>query len=326
MTYEITSDPKYLDTSVNAHDRFQHTQVNATGGFGPDEQLMPPDGSLGGSLDTVSATFETGCGSWAIFKLSRYLMSFTGQATYSDWVEKMFCNGIAGGLPLQPDGHTFYYSDYRIGGGTKVYLEDQKWSCCSGTYPQAVADYHNLIYLHDNEGIYVNLFVPSEVVRKGMTLTQETDYPESPTSTITVRNAKAVQFPLRVHIPVWCRGASVSMNGQRQSASCSAGNWASLDRRWNSGDRVSIELPMDLLYAPVDQQHPKRVALVYGPTVLVKRQKRLCADSLPRFSRPEQKPKFEMRPNGEDEFVPFYSIGFHEPSRCTLTLVNRIQS
>ena len=69
---------------------------------------------------------------------------------------------------------------------------------------------------------------------------------------------------------------------------------------------------MDLLYAPVDPQHPKRVALVYGPTVLVKRQKRLAADSLPRFSRPEQKLKFEMRPNGEDEFVPFYSIGFHE--------------
>ena len=138
---------------------------------------MPPDRSLGGSLDTVSATFETGCGSWAIFKLSRYLMSFTGQATYSDWVEKMFCNGIAGGLPLQPDGHTFYYSDYRNGGGTKVYLEDQKWSCCSGTYPQAVADYHNLIYLHDNEGIYVNLFVPSEVVRKGMTLTPRNRLP-----------------------------------------------------------------------------------------------------------------------------------------------------
>jgi len=45
---------------------------------------------------------------------------------------------------------------------------------------------------------------------------------------------------------------------------------------------------------------------------LVKRQKRLAADSLPRFSRPEQKLKFEMRPNGEDEFVPFYWIGFHE--------------
>jgi uncharacterized protein len=90
MTYAVTNDPKHLGSIVNAHDWFQRTQVYATGGFGPDEELMPPDGSLGDSLDTVSASFETGCGSWAIFKLSRYLMSFTGQAKYGDWVEKMF--------------------------------------------------------------------------------------------------------------------------------------------------------------------------------------------------------------------------------------------
>ncbi len=167
MTYAVTSNPKYLDTIVKAHDFFQRTQVYATGGFGPGEELMPPDGSLGDSLDTTSASFETGCGSWAIFKLSRYLMSFTGQAKYGDWVEKMFYNGIGGGLPMQPDGHTFYYSDYRVRGGAKVYLEDQKWCCCSGTYPQAIADYYNFIYLHDNDGLYVNLFVPSEVSWKG---------------------------------------------------------------------------------------------------------------------------------------------------------------
>ena len=34
MTYAVTSDPKYLDTIVNAHDWFQRTQVYATGGFG----------------------------------------------------------------------------------------------------------------------------------------------------------------------------------------------------------------------------------------------------------------------------------------------------
>ena len=52
--------------------------------------------------------------------------------------------------------------------------------------------------------------------------------------------------------------------------------------------------------------------LAAGACCAAGRQKRLAADSLPRFSRPEQKLKFEMRPNGEDEFVPFYSIGFHE--------------
>jgi DUF1680 family protein len=313
MTYAVTSDPKYLDTIVNAHDWFQRTQVYATGGFGPDEQLMPPDGSLGDSLDTVSATFETGCGSWAIFKLSRYLMSFTGQAKYGDWIEKMLYNGIGAALPLQSDGHTFYYSDYRVGGGTKVYLEDQKWSCCSGTYPQAIADYHNLVYLHDNDGIYVNLFLPSEVSWKGIVFTQETEYPESQTSSVTIRNANAVRFSLRVRIPTWCNSASLSVNSQRQSVSCSPGRWASIERTWNTGDRVSIELPMELVYVPIDPQHPKRIALVYGPTVLVRRPKHLSLDALPNFARSQAELRFKLPAVGEDEFVPFYTIGFHEP-------------
>ena len=313
MTYAVTQDPKYLDTIVNAHDWFHRTQAYATGGFGPDEQLMPPDGSLGDSLDTVSATFETGCGSWAIFKLSRYLMSFTGQAKYGDWVEQMFYNGIGAGLPMQSDGHTFYYSDYRVGGGTKVYREDQKWCCCSGTYPQAIADYHNLIYFHDDEALYVNLFVPSEVSWRGVTLRQETQYPESDSATLTFSNVSATRIPLRIRIPGWCKGASLKVNGERQNVSCTPGTWAALDRKWISGDRVSIELPMELQSAPIDQQHPRRIALVYGPTVLVKRTRPLKGNALSAFTRSGNKNSFHLRPEAEEEFVPFYTMGFHEP-------------
>lgn len=313
MTYVVTGEPKYLTSIVNAHDWFQRTQVYATGGFGPDEELMPPDGSLGNSLDAVSATFETGCGSWAIFKLSRYLMSLTGQAKYGDWVEQMLYNGIGAALPMQSDGHTFYYSDYRLGRGLKVYREDQKWCCCSGTYPQAIADYHNLIYLHDDEGLYVNLFVPSEVNWKGITLKQETAYPESQNSILTLQTAQTVRFPLHIRIPGWCKGASISVHGERQNISCTPGAWANLDRKWSSGDKVSIELPMEVRYAGIDQQHPRRVAIVYGPTVLVKRNEPLGSDSLSKLARQTESNKFRLPLSGEQEFVPFYSVGFREP-------------
>jgi uncharacterized protein len=313
MSYAVTSDPRYLDAILNAQDWFQRTQVYATGGFGPDEELMPPDGSLGEALDTKSATFETGCGSWAIFKLSRYLMTFTGEAKYGDWIEKMLYNGIGAGLAMQPDGHTFYYSDYRVGGGVKVYREDQKWCCCSGTYSQAVPDYHNLIYLHDDEGLYVNLFVPSEVSWNGNTLTQETNYPESQVSNFTVRVSNGGQLPLRFRIPQWCQGASLSVNGQRQNVSCTPGTWAILQRRWNMDDKISIELPMEIQYSQVDQQHPRRVALVYGPTVLVRRQKTLSRESSTKLAGPEPGLRFELASKGRDEFAPFYAMGFHEP-------------
>jgi DUF1680 family protein len=321
MTYAVTGDPKYLATIVNAHDWFQRTQVYATGGFGPGEQLMPPDGSLGDALDTNSATFETTCGSWAIFKLSRYLMAFTGEAKYGDWAEKILYNGIGAALPLQPDGRTFYYSDYRVGAGLKVYRDDQRWSCCSGTYSQAIADYYNLVYFHDTGGIYVNLFVPSEVSWNGIEVRQETNYPESPTSNLTIHTAKTTQFSLHVRIPSWCTGASIRVNGESQNVSCSPGKWASLERRWNSGDKVFLDLPMQLSYAPVDQQHPRRVALVYGPTVLVKRGRKLCTDALSTMVKQHEAGRFLCKVAGEDDFVPFSSVGFREPYQMYFDLL-----
>jgi DUF1680 family protein len=222
---------------------------------------------------------------------------------------------------MQPDGHTFYYSDYRVGGGVKIYREDQKWCCCSGTYPQAIADYHNLIYLHDDDALYVNLFVPSGVSWKGITLTQETSYPESQASNLTISAASPKQFPLRIRIPGWCKGASLSVNGQRQNVSCTPGTWASLDRKWTSGDKVSIDLPMEIFHAPVDAQHPNRVALVFGPTVLVKRQQKFAAASLQALASPGQGLSFRLPSSGEEELAPFSAMAFHEPYEMYFDLV-----
>ena len=162
MAYAVTGDAAYLRILRNFHRYLQDTQCYATGGYGPNERFMAVNGSLGRALETRSDTFETLCGSWAGFKLSRYLMQFTGEARYGDWIERLFYNGAGAALPLRPGGRNFYYSDYRIAGGLKVdYWEN--YTCCSGTYLQNMADYHNLIYYQDASALYVNLYVPSEV-------------------------------------------------------------------------------------------------------------------------------------------------------------------
>ena len=167
MTYAVTADAQYLETITGAFDWLEKTQLYATGGFGLGENIVTPDGALGRELETNPQTFETICGSWACFKLSRYLMMFTGEAKYGDWIEKLVYNGVGASLPLLPDGYNFYYSDYQMGGGRKLYHNEWKWSCCSGTYPQAIGDYHNLIYFHSADGLYVNLYIPSEVIWNG---------------------------------------------------------------------------------------------------------------------------------------------------------------
>ena len=95
------------------------------------------------------------------FKLSRYLMQFTGDARYGDWIERLFYNGVGAALPLQAQVRNFYYADYRVGGGMKVYNWDT-CTCCSGTFGQNVAEYANLIYFRGQGALHVNLFVPSK--------------------------------------------------------------------------------------------------------------------------------------------------------------------
>ena len=159
----------------------------------------------------------------------------------------------------------------------------------------------------------MNLFVPSEVSWNGIKVTQETDYPESTTSNLTIHTANPAQFTLHVRVPGWCKGASIRVSGERQNVPCVPGTWARLERKWNSGDKVSLDLPMQLSYAPVDPQHPQRVALVYGPTVLVKRGRKLSSDAPMTLSRQGESGRFLWKHEDKDEFVPFSSIGLREP-------------
>jgi DUF1680 family protein len=324
MTYGVTGDPTYLRIIKNAYDFLQNTQCYATGGYGPNERFMASDGSLGKALETRSDTFETLCGSWAGFKLSRYLMQFTGEARYGDWIERLLYNGAGAALALRPGGRNFYYSDYRTSGGMKVDYWDN-YTCCSGTLFQDVADYHNLIYYKDDSSLYVNLYLPSEVTwsrpQGDVNLVQETRYPETETSTITVAMRQSMNFSLKLRVPAWSKDMSVHVNGDAAGVECKPGEWAVVTRTWNRGDKIEVRIPLRLRMQAVDAQHPQRVAIVRGPVVLVQDfnyhdpafqlpgndddlNKWLVADNSPAVFRME-------RPDGRPvrlKFRPFYDL------------------
>lgn len=315
MSYGVSGDQKYLKAIVNAHDYFQRAQCYATGGYGPGESLASNDGSLGRALENVSDTFETPCGSWSIFKLSKYLLQFTGEARFGDWMEKALYNGIGAALPMAGNGRTFYYSDYLLGGCQKTYYS-AAWPCCSGTYIQDAADFHDIIYFKGDGALYVNLFVPSQVAWSAggtpVQVEQLTDFPASDTTALTVRPEKPVQFSLKFRVPGWTDGASVSVNGATQNIECRPGTWATVHRTWNTGDRVEIHLPMKLAFAAVDPQHPHRVAAVYGPVVLVRAQETVVVPNPNDISRwivsKGQGLDFHAENRATAGFVPFYQV------------------
>ena len=165
MAYSVTAEQKYLDAIVGGYEFLKNTQFYATGGYGPEESLIVPNGlpetllgiRRGEANVDVRFHFETSCGSWAGFKLGRYLMQFTGQAHYGDWIERLFYNGVGALVPMNDYGMIMYGSSYNLYGAQKSH--STVWFCCQGSLPQTVADYHNLLYFHDEDNIYVNLFV-----------------------------------------------------------------------------------------------------------------------------------------------------------------------
>jgi hypothetical protein len=271
MAYAVTGESRYLKILQNGCDYVTNTQAYVTGGYGPGEWSVPADGSLGSALEIRTDTAEIPCGSWAGFKLSRYLLGFTGNARHTDWLETLLYNGIGAALPVQSDGRSFYYADYRLGMATKLYHWDE-WPCCSGTYIQTVADYHNVIYLKDEKGLFVNLFVPSEVnwTQGGQEITvrQETKFPESDDVNFQVQTAQPVNFAFRIRVPSWSGAVALKLNEADLPFQTDAEGWAVVARTWNPNDKLQLKLSSSLRLAPVDPQHPRRAAVKFGPVLL----------------------------------------------------------
>jgi DUF1680 family protein len=269
----VKGDPDYLKTLVNAYDSLQAHECFATGGFGPDESLLPPD-PLAHHLNDTHATFETQCGSWAGFKLCKYLIELTGDARYGDWIERLVINGIGASIPMTGDGRVLYYSDYNPAGAQK-HNNDTGWTCCAGTRPIAVADYHDLIYFHSADRLCVNLYTPSTVRwRKGrnaeqVTVRQTTRFPESDEITFVVQTAHPTPFALCLRAPGWLVGP-MRVSGTRIGGTMRPDerHWVTLRRTWHDGDRVTVQLPMALHAVRFQRDHPYPVALLRGPVVL----------------------------------------------------------
>jgi len=272
QAYLTLGSEMHLRAARNGFDMLQATQSFATGGWGPDEAFGEPDrGQLGDSLTSTHASFETPCGAYGHFKITRYLLRVTKDSRYGDSMEQVLYNTILGAWPIQPDGTSFYYADYN-NTGKKVWYRD-KWPCCSGTFPQLAADYHISTYLKAADGVYVNLFTPSTVRWTDgggkYSLTQQTKYPFENTVQIQVSGSRAQEHTVYVRIPAWAGSDAVlSVNGNRVSDAAKPGTFAALRRTWKDGDRVELELPMPLRLQPVDANHPKVVALMRGPLVL----------------------------------------------------------
>lgn len=274
QAYLAAGSQKHLRAATNFFKMLTETQSFATGGWGPNESFSAPGSdALFASLNETHRGFETPCGSYAHFKLTRYLLRVTGDGRYGDSMERVLYNTVLGAKPLEPDGRAFYYSDYNTH-GSRSYFPDA-WPCCSGTLPQVAADYRVLGYFQDDDGLYVNLYLPSTVSwitpdGAQASLSQEGDYPIGGKIQLRIKLSRPSAFAVRLRIPAWSASARepvVHLNGSRVSASVRSG-FSSFHRTWKDGDRIELDLAMPVHFDAIDSRHSNCVAVVRGPLVL----------------------------------------------------------
>jgi DUF1680 family protein len=273
QAYLVLGSQKHLRAATNGFNFLRDTQSFATGGWGPDEDFRKPgSGEVGQSLTKSHSSFETPCGAYGHFKITRYLLRVTQDSRYGDSMERVLYNTVLGSLPIKEDGSSFYYSDYNQNWGQKGYHRD-KWPCCSGTLPQIVADYGISAYLRERNGIYVNLYVPSRVKANlggaRVALEQTTSYPHHMSTSIKVTTDREARFAVSLRIPAWAGPATrITLNGKRAAEAAEPGKFARIERSWRTGDRIEMEFDRKLQLEAVDPEHPNLVAPVSGPLAL----------------------------------------------------------
>ena len=329
QAYMVGGSEKHLQAAKNGFDMLL-AQSFVTGGWGPDELLQAPgSGKVFASLARSHNSFETPCGAYAHMKLTRYLLRCTRDGCYGDSMERVMYNTVLGAMPLQPDGHAFYYSDYHssprsdgasdsskgaLAAGRRVY-STHRWPCCSGTLPQVVADYWINGYFHEPGAVWVNLYLPS-VLRwsEGETkveMEMEGAYPETPEVRLRMKTSHLVSFALKLRIPAWTEGASLEVNGKPVKLAVVSG-FATVRRKWRTGDIVKLQLPMKPRIEALDKAHPEYVGVVYGPRVLFVLASEPVAASKARLLEIQQVDRGEWRlqsVNGPVKMVPFTSVG-----------------
>ncbi|HEY4381945.1 MAG TPA: beta-L-arabinofuranosidase domain-containing protein [Acidobacteriaceae bacterium] len=272
----VLGEPKYKQAVQQAFTLLTTQQQFASGGWGPNETFITPHkGQLYDSLSTTVDHFETPCGAYAATKLARYLIRFTEapkNTVHGDNLERVLFNTILAVKPPDSDGGYPYYSTYSPA-AEKVFYS-KKWPCCSGTLAQTVADYPMNLYFQSADGLYVNLYTPSQVkfthADTPIELTQETRFPADDRTTITLRMAGEATFAVHLRIPSWIgHSATLRLNGKDVATATRRGTYAVVRRTWRSGDRLELILPQGFRTEAIDDLHPETVALMRGPVQYV---------------------------------------------------------
>ena len=266
--YEISADARFHDVAAFFFDDVSTARSYVTGGTSNAEGWLAPPGRLAAEVGASANTAECCC-AYNMLRLSRHLYGWNPDPRYFDYYERVLLNHRIG--TIRPNvGTSQYYLSLTPGVWKTFNTEDRTFWCCTGTGIEEYAKLTDSIYWRDGQGLFVNLFIASELdwAEKGLRLRQQTKYPEAEDVTLLVDAAPAAELSVRLRVPGWLESAPVvKLNGKVLDASAAPGSYLTLNRAWKAGDRVEMALPMHL-HAEALPDDRQMQAFLYGPLVL----------------------------------------------------------
>ena len=210
------------------------------------------------------------CNTYNMLRLTEQLFAAAPSAPYADYYERALYNHLLASIHPQHPGYVYFtplrpahYRNYSE-------VENSFW-CCVGTGMENPGRYGEFIYARAADGLYVNLFIPSELneAALGLTLRQETAFPDEERTRLTLKLAAPQTFTLHLRQPGWVTpGAyAIAVNGTPQTVATAPSSYVAVRREWRDGDTVEITLPMHTTVEGLPDGSPW-YAILHGPIVL----------------------------------------------------------
>lgn len=263
---ELADAEKYKDASTFFWNTIVENRTLAFGGNSRREHFP----SKASSIDYIYVVDgpET-CNSYNMLKLTEDLFRIDPQAKYAEYYERTLFNHIRSSQHPEHGGYVYFTPTrprhYRVYSAPN----EAMW-CCVGTGMENHDKYNNFIYTHSGDELYVNLFIASILNwgDKGITLKQETNFPEEEQTKITITKGSS-KFKLMLRYPSWTteKGFSISVNNKPVSITKEASSYVSLDRKWKKGDVITLNFPMKNTTVQMPDV-PEYLAFMHGPILL----------------------------------------------------------
>ncbi|MBI5387336.1 MAG: glycoside hydrolase family 127 protein [Verrucomicrobia bacterium] len=262
--FELTDEKEFHDIAAFSWERVALHRSYVIGGHSDREHFFPTNAF---ARHLGAETCET-CNTYNMLKLTRHLFAWEPSARTMDFYERALWNHILGSQ--DPKTGMFNYFPPLKPGHFKAYsTPTNSFWCCVGTGMENHAKYGDAIYFHDDDSLYVNQFIASDVkwAEHNLVVRQETKFPSENSTRLTVKCEAPLKGTMRIRHPSWATSLAISVNGKKEDVASAPGSYATIQREWKNGDVMEVRFPMTLRTEELPGES-SLIAFLYGPIVL----------------------------------------------------------